>query len=117
MNTFKKFFYKTLLETPMNTGAFESEYSDHAMAAGQYSEIVGNPEYVLVYVFYPDTYPVYLYELWDGNDVVIYFVPKNDNFIYGYVSYEEVNDGGAIMSGFIITPHIMDWPKVCTTDI
>lgn len=102
--SFDKFYYKTLLETPINTGEFESEYSDTPIAKAMYSDIIGNPEYKLVHTFYPDTHPVYLYEKKDDNDVAIYFVPKNDKFIYGYVSYEETNDNGAIMMGVYNMP-------------
>ena len=97
MKNFKTFFHKTLLETPRNTGEFESGYSDTAIAQTQYKDIFDNPDdYKLVFKLY-ETHPVYLYENVDGNDVSCYFVPKNDDFIYGYATYELRDDGGIEM--------------------
>lgn len=107
IKSFEKFFHKTLLETPMNTGEFESEYSDTLIAMGKYTDVMNNLDKKLVFTLYPDTHPVYLYEEKDGNDVVVCFVPKNDKFIYGYVSYEETQDNGAIMSGVYNRPEYL----------
>lgn len=88
----------------MNTGEFKSEYSDIRIAQSIYDEVVDDPDNKIVDTFYPDSHPVYLYEIRDGNDIVIYFVPKNDKFIYGYASYEETPDGGAMMVGVYNMP-------------
>ena len=90
-------------ESPKNTGEFESEYSDTLVAQQKYSEIRNDENIKNVFTLYRDTNPVYLYEERDGNDITLYFVPENDDFIYGYATFEE-NDGGAIMTSVYNRP-------------
>ena len=102
--TFKQFFYKTLIESPRNTGDFVSEYSDTPTAMIKYDDIMKDKSIKVVHTLYPDSHSVYLYEERDENDITLYFVPKNDNFIYGYATYEVTNDGGAIMTSVYNRP-------------
>lgn len=104
MIKFKEFFYKTLLETPMNSGVFDSEYSDTQIAQQKYADIMMDDNIRCVHTLYPDTYPVYLYEEREGNDIMLSFVPEHDNFIYGYATYEETSDGGAVMGSVYNRP-------------
>ncbi len=85
------------MESPMDTGDFDSGYSDTSQAKMIYDEILNDPSYKKVYTMFPDTHPVHLYLLEDGIDRMLYFVPTNDNFIYGYATYEMQPDGGAEM--------------------
>lgn len=81
----------------MNTGEFHSEFSDTAIAQDMYEQILKDSQkYKHVHTLESE-YPIYLYEHRDGDDVMVYFVPKNDNFIYGYVTYELKTDGGIEM--------------------
>lgn len=100
MVPFKKFFITTLNESPYRTGDFENPYSDLRDAKKIYKDIQTNPyKYKLVYTLF-DKYKVFLYELDEGGgDKVIFFYPDNDDFIYGYVSFSELDDGGIETSG------------------
>ena len=94
MTTFKEYYIQTLLESPMNTGEFDSELSDTRIAQNIYSEILKTPsKYKKVFTL-KGKYAIDLYEYVDGSDIILYFVPQHDNFIYGYVTYEHKNDGG-----------------------
>jgi hypothetical protein len=78
----------------MNTGEFDSEFSDTQIAQNIYNEILKNPsKYKKVFTL-KGNHSIDLYEFADGSDIMLYFFPQHDNFIYGYVTYECKNDGG-----------------------
>lgn len=85
------------MESPMSTGDFDSGYSDTEQAMQMYADILDNPDYNKVFTLFPDTHPIHLYLLEDGDDRMLYFVPTNDKFIYGYATYEMRSDGGIEM--------------------
>jgi len=99
MTPFNRFFYKVLSESPKFTGDFESPYSDSEDARRMYDDILHNDpnSYQKVFTLF-DKNQVYLYEHREDNDIEIYFIPSNDNFIYGYTTGEILSDSGIMMT-------------------
>lgn len=98
MIKFKEFFIKSLLhESPKNTDDFESPYSDFPMAQDMYNQIILNPnEYKKVFTLH-DKHKVDLMLNQDGDDMMLYFVPREGDHIHGYATYELRDDGGIEM--------------------
>lgn len=105
MKTFKEFFIKSLIqESPQNTGVFETPYSDTRLAMDMYDEIMTSPQdYKKVHTLF-DKHKVDLMLKQENNDMMLYFVPRNDKFIYGYATYELLPDGGVEMVGVYNRP-------------
>jgi hypothetical protein len=98
MKPFKEFFFrKLMMESPKNTGDFDPGYSDTSEAKKIYNDVINDPNSEKVFTMFPDTYPVHLYLVREGHDRMLYFVPTNDDFIYGYATYEMRSDGGIEM--------------------
>lgn len=94
--SFREFYYKLLKETPHNISNSDEYYSELASASNIYDEIVNSGEYVKVFTINGE-YPIDLYSKKDDNDIMCYFLPTNgNNYIYGYVYYTLLNDGGVI---------------------
>lgn len=106
MKAFKEFYYKLLSESPMNIGDADDFYNmETKEAMAKFSEILDDPSrYKKVFTF--NTNPeLFLYEEYDGGDVVCWALPSNNNFVYAYVAYEQRLDGG------IITTSVFNDPK------
>lgn len=91
INTFEQFFYKTLLESPRNTGEFVSEYSDTPIAMAKYDDIMRDDSIRVVYALYPDSHSVYLYEDFNLNKsaIIIDDVNQIDTFYGDAFMYEK----------------------------
>lgn len=96
--TFKEFFLKRMIqESPTNTGVFDTPYSDIGEAQEIYTIIKNDPEnYEIVYSIFNE-HKVDLVLNREGDDATLYFVPRNDKFIYGYATYGYRQDGGIEM--------------------
>ena len=81
----------------MFVGDSREDYSlDTILAKEKYQDIKTNPEsYILVRPSDKEV-SVDLYEEVDGNEIICWFVPKNNTFVYGYVAYDILSDGGII---------------------
>lgn len=97
MNKFDKFYYDLFSESPMNIGDTRDDYSlDMILAQEKYKEILDNPQIYKKVRPNDSEISVDLYEEQDKNEVICWFVPKNNKFIYGYVCYEELPDDGIV---------------------
>lgn len=93
-----EFYHKLFTESPLYIGDGDEEYYniETRAAIDKYSEILSKPEIFKKVHTIPSNPPVHLYEEQDGNDVICWFVPTNNKFIYGYVAYEKRTDGGVV---------------------
>jgi hypothetical protein len=95
MKPFKDFYYTLLRETPMFIGDNREDYSlDTIMAQEKYSEILEYPDKFEKVYTHDTKISVDLYEERDGNEIICWFVPTNNKFVYGYVAYNIIADGG-----------------------
>ena len=95
MKNFKEFYYNLLSETPMFVGDSREDYSlDIIMAKEKYKDIKSNPEKYTLVRSNDDKISVDLYEEYDKNEVICWFVSKNNDFVLGYVAYDKLDDGG-----------------------
>lgn len=79
----------------MFIGDSREDYSlDTIIAQEKYNEILEYPEKFKKVSESNTEIPVDLYEEQDGTEIICWFVPKNNKFIVGYVSYNILNDGG-----------------------
>ena len=95
MKNFKEFYYNLLRESPINISDWTDDdyYSNTREAMDIYSKVVNDTEYKKVFEL---TQLIHLYESEIDDEVICYFVPTNNNFIYGYVCYDKLPDGGII---------------------
>lgn len=95
MSNFDQFFYEFLRESPMFIGDNREDYSlDTIMAQEKYSEIFEYSTNFKKVRSADDKISVDLYEEEDSNEIICWFVPTNNRFVYGYVAYNKLNDGG-----------------------
>jgi len=95
MIKFKDFYHTLLSETPMYIGDSREEYSlDTIMAQEKYADIFENPNSYKLVRSHDSSISVDLYEEVDGDEVICWFVPTNNNFVLGYVAYNVLNNGG-----------------------
>lgn len=93
-----EFYHHLFTESPLYIGDGDEKYYniETRAAMDKYSEILSNPKIFKKVHTIPSNPPVHLYEETDGNDAICWFVPTNNKFIYGYVTYEKRPDGGII---------------------
>jgi hypothetical protein len=79
----------------MFIGDNREDYSlDTIMAQEKYSDIINNPNHYKFVRSHDSSISVDLYEEYDNNEVICWFVPTNNTFVLGYVAYNILNDGG-----------------------